>query len=285
MNKLLAVDLDGTLFYPRGKKRCISKKNVKFLQDFIDAGNKVVLVTSRSTQFTDKLKEEINRDYDIMNCTSTQIFSNGKCIRNESMNPDDLKEVLNFLDKEHRPLAYLMTSKDYPCIIKQNVRIPKFFLWIYKIYWHFQFCYREPYVLDNDLFASEIENNPIYKLMVFFGLGRNKKKVTRELNKLLREKHPNIESSWTLIVNELTPKDCNKATGLEYYCKYNGIDKKDVIVIGDSGNDISMFNKFHENSYVMAHAYPSVKKYAKYTVTRVFKLRKYVLEGETNKHE
>ena len=62
MPKLLACDLDGTLFFPKGKKRCISKKNVKFLQDFIDEGNKVVLVTSRSTQFTDKLKDEIQRD-------------------------------------------------------------------------------------------------------------------------------------------------------------------------------------------------------------------------------
>ena len=39
MNKVLATDLDGTLFYPKGRKRCIPKKNVKFLQDFIDDGN------------------------------------------------------------------------------------------------------------------------------------------------------------------------------------------------------------------------------------------------------
>ena len=280
MSKLLACDLDGTLFFPKGKKRCISKKNVKFLQDFIDEGNKVVLVTSRSTQFTDKLKDEIQRDFDIMNCTSSQIFSNGECIRDVSMNKEDLKAVLDYLDKEHHPIAYLMTSADYPCIIKQNRPLSKLLLFFYKCYWHFQFCYREPYVIGNDIFESEIENSKIYKLMVFFGLGRNKKKLTREINKLIREHHPNIESSWTIVVNELTPKDCNKASGLEYYCKYKGIDKKDVIVIGDSGNDISMFNKFHDNSYVMAHAYPSVKKYAKYTVSRVFKLRKYVLKGE-----
>ena len=280
MNKLLAVDLDGTLFCPRGRKRCISKKNVKFLEDFIDEGNKLVLVTSRSTQFTDKLKNEIQRDYDIMNCTSSQIFANGKCIRDESMNKDDLKAVLNFLDQEHGPIAYLMTSKDYPCIIKQNKHLPKIILWMYKIYWYFQFCYREPYVIDNELFNSEIENSKIYKLMVFFGLGKSNKKVTMELNKILREKHPDIESSWTLIVNELTPKFCNKGDGLDYYCNHIGIDKKDVYVIGDSGNDISMFNKYHENSFVMSHAYPSVKKYAKYAVSRVFKLRKYVLKGD-----
>ena len=280
MGKLLAVDLDGTLFYPKGIKHCIPKKNVKFLQDFIDAGNRVVLITSRSTQFTDKLKLEINRDVDIMNCTSAQIFANGECIKESPMNQEDLKAILDYLDKEHHPLAYLLTSKEHPCIVKQNVKVGKLLLNIYKLYWYFQFCYREPYVFSNELFDSEVDKSAAYKVMVFFGLGRNKKKVTRELNKLLREKHPNIESSWTQIVNELTPMGCNKGDGLEFYCNHLGIDKKDVIVVGDSGNDISMFNKFHENSYVMAHAYPSVKKYAKNVVSRVFKLRKYVLKGD-----
>ena len=280
MGKLLAVDLDGTLFYPKGIKHCIPKKNVKFLQDFIDAGNRVVLITSRSTQFTDKLKFEINRDVDIMNCTSAQMYSaSGECIREEAMNKEDLKAILDYLDKEHRPLAYLLTSKDYPCIVKQNVKVGKLLMGIYKLYWHFQFCYREPYVFSNELFDEEVNNSKTFKVMVFFGLGRNKKTVSRDINKLLREKHPDIESSWSQIVNELTPKDCNKGDGLEYYCNHMGIDKKDVIVVGDSGNDIAMFKKFHENSYVMAHAYPSVKKYAKYVVSRVFKLRKYVLEG------
>ena len=61
MGKLLAIDLDGTLFYPKRATRCICKKNVKFLRKWIDEGNKVVLVTSRSTQFTEKLKDEIKR--------------------------------------------------------------------------------------------------------------------------------------------------------------------------------------------------------------------------------
>ena len=177
MGKLLAVDLDGTLFYPKGIKRCIHKKNVKFLQDFIDAGNRVVLITSRSSQFTDKLKLEINRDVDIMNCKSAQIFANGECIREEPMNKEDLKAILEYLDNEHHPLAYLLTSKDYPCIVKKNVKVSKLLLHIYKLYWHFQFCYREPYVFDDKLFDSEVENSKCFKVMVFFGLGRSKKTI------------------------------------------------------------------------------------------------------------
>ena len=64
MAKLLAIDLDGTLFYPKRIRKCICKKNVEFLRKWIDEGNKLVLVTSRSTQFTAKLKDEIQRPVD-----------------------------------------------------------------------------------------------------------------------------------------------------------------------------------------------------------------------------
>ena len=73
MCKVLACDLDGTLFYPRGIKRCISRKNVKFLRKWIDLGNKVVLITSRSYEFVQRLKKEIDRSFDVMTCTSAQI--------------------------------------------------------------------------------------------------------------------------------------------------------------------------------------------------------------------
>ena len=64
--KVLATDLDGTLFYPRSKTRCISKKNVKFLRKWIDAGNKLVLVTSRSAEFCKRLEDEIDRPFDLI---------------------------------------------------------------------------------------------------------------------------------------------------------------------------------------------------------------------------
>lgn len=280
MAKVLACDLDGTLFYPKKYKRCISKKNVKFLQDFIDAGNKLVLVSSRSIQFIATLREEIQRDFDVIACSSSQIWANKELIRDIPMDKESLKGVLEFLDKTHRPIGLFLTSDHYPCVVKQNSYVGKMLVQMYKIYISLQGKSQEPYVFDNQLFDEEFKNSKIYKVMVFYGLGINKKKISRELNKLIRENYPNIESSWSNIVNELTPLNCSKGYGLEYYCQQFAIDPKDVYVIGDSGNDISMFNRFYEHSYVMSHAYNHVKKYAKYRVSRVYKLRKYVLEGE-----
>lgn len=283
MRKLLACDLDGTLFYPRKVKKCISKKNIKFLQKWYDAGNKIVLVTSRSANFTEKLKGEIERPFDVINCTSSQIYHDGNLIRNVSIPNKKLKTILDKIDEKYKPLGLLMTTKNYPVVIKNLNRAGKFLFLLVRIWNFFQFSYREKSVIDNNIFDQEILNGEIHKVILFFGFGKKKSFLAKEINKELRENFPEIESSWTMYVNELTPKNCNKGFGLKYYCEHIGFHKDDVYVVGDSGNDIQMFNEFHEHSYCMAHAYPSVKKYAKHVITRVHKLGKLVLKGENNK--
>ena len=50
---------------------------------------------------------------------------------------------------------------------------------------------------------------------------------------------------------------------LRDYCELKKIDKQDVVVIGDSYNDISMFELF-ENSVAVENATPELKLLAKY---------------------
>ncbi|NLZ15360.1 MAG: HAD hydrolase family protein, partial [Erysipelotrichaceae bacterium] len=120
MAKLLAVDLDGTLFYPKRIKKCIPKKNVLFLRRWIDAGNKVVLVTSRSSQFTGRLKEEIQRPVDFITCCSSQIIANDKVIYENWMPNEELAQILKKIEINYEPIAFLMTTENHSCIIKYN---------------------------------------------------------------------------------------------------------------------------------------------------------------------
>lgn len=280
MSKLLAVDLDGTLFYPKKMTRCISKKNVKFLQHWIDAGNRVVLISSRSYAFVSKLQDEIGRNVDFMSGTSSQIVADGKLVKDICIPKEHLKEVLNNIEEKYQPLAFMASGKEGGQIIKSLQKVNKFLLVWYKFWWIFQFKYREPIVIDNNAFDDFVENKEVSKVMIFYGLRKNKAKISKEINKDLRDKYNEIEFSWTAQVNELTPLDCNKSSGLKEYCRLMNIDKSDVYVVGDSGNDISMFNDFHEHSYCMKHSYPSVKKYASHIISRVYKLDKLVLKGE-----
>ena len=66
MQKVLAIDLDGTLLYPYSFRHKVSKKNVKFLQRWIDAGNRVVLVSSRDAKFLREVEKEIERPVDVI---------------------------------------------------------------------------------------------------------------------------------------------------------------------------------------------------------------------------
>ena len=282
MAKLLAIDLDGTLFYPKRIKRCICKKNVIFLRKWIDAGNKLVLVTSRSTQFTAKLKDEIARPVDFINCCSSQIIANDKMIYEKAMPNKQLAKILKKIEDNYDPIALLMTSENHPCIIKSGRRVSKIYLNFYRLWHWFQFSYREPYVVDDEMFENELKTAKIYKIMTFIGLRKNKAKISKEVNKELREEFPEIESSWTQQVNELTPMGCNKGNGVERYCKLMDINMDDVYVVGDSGNDITMFNKFHENSYCMKRGHPSARKYAKHIISRVYKLEKLIMRGENH---
>lgn len=280
--KVLATDLDGTLFYPKNKLRCIPKKNVKFLRKWIDAGNKLVLVTSRSAEFCKRLEEEIDRPFDLISCTGAQIRADGKLIRDVAIPNDIMEDVLNKVNRTARPLGVLMTTAKYPCAVKDIRHVPYawLLLFFYKIYWHLQFKYREPYHFNNKDFNLEVKDGRIYKVMIFFGLGKKKNNFAKEMNKAFREQYPDVEFSWSMIVNEVTPKGCTKGQSIEYYCDYLGIDKNDVYVVGDSGNDITMFNSFKNNSFCMKHASKIIRKYATHTVGRVYQLEKYLLPKE-----
>jgi len=280
MAKLLAIDLDGTLFYPKRIKKCICKKNVVFLRNWIDAGNKVVLVTSRSTQFTAKLKDEIQRPIDFINCCSSQIIANDQLIYDKAMPNEELKKILEKIENVYEPIALLMTSENHPCIIKYSRKVSRIYVFFYRLWWWFQFSYREPFIADNKIFEDELNNSRIYKIMTFIGLRKNKYKISKETNKELREEFPEIESSWTQQVNELTPQGCNKGNGVDKYCQLMNIDHNDVYVVGDSGNDITMFNKYYEHSYCMKRGHPSARKYAKHIISRVYKLQKLLMRGE-----
>lgn len=285
MSKILAADLDGTLLYPSRFFHLMPKKNARFIRRWIDAGNKFVAVSSRGPAFMEKLKQEIERDFDYISYTSSYIVANDKVIRDVSISADEMQSILNQVTEKYHPLAYLMDVKDQPLLVKNLAVGTRLLLFFYRLYWFFQGKKREPHILSNKFFDEKLKEGNVYKVMVFFGLAKSKSEISKEINKSLREQFTDVECSWTSIINEITPKDCNKGEGLRYYCDYLKINHDDVYVIGDSGNDISMFNLFHDNSYCMAHAYPSVKKYAAHTVSRVHKLDKLVLNKGEKNHE
>ena len=183
--KVLATDLDGTLFYPKRFRHCICRKNIKFLQDWIDNGNRLVLVTSRSTEFLEKLKKEIQRPFDMISCTSSRIVIDGEVVKDDGIDNVALKTILHDIEEKYHPRSFIMSTRDYPNILYDNGTINFFFAIIYKLWWIFQFAYREPYIVKNEVFHSEVDRGKVYRILIFFGLARNNNKISKDLHKAI----------------------------------------------------------------------------------------------------
>ena len=179
MPKVLAVDLDKTLFYPRQFKRCISRKNIRFLRRWYDAGNKIVLITSRTYDFVKKLEKEIQRPFDSLCCNTAQIYHDGELIKDVGMPNDEFKRIFEEIDHKFKPMGYLLTAGEYPCVLYNPRKVNVFFRILINLYYFFQFQYREYAFHDNKLFLDLMDHSKCYKLMTFFGFGRKKKTLSK----------------------------------------------------------------------------------------------------------
>lgn len=273
--KLLATDLDGTLFYPKRPRSLISRKNKKFLKKFMDEGNKVVLVTGRSPAYTKNLFEVLGQEVDVIGMNGAYTIVDGQ-IRDEHFLDFPIEKMLYDLNALFPILGTMLISQKYPLLIS-TPPIGKFIQFFYNVYYFLQGRYAEDYHFSNEEFIAEIESKHVYKLMIFFGMSRSGVKRAARANQYLREHYPHqFEASWTGGFIEITPVGVSKANGIKKYAAEKNIPEENIYVVGDSGNDISMFKAFYEHSFCMKHSHKNVKKYAKTIIRRFHHLEKYI---------
>lgn len=273
--KLLATDLDGTLFYPKRPRRLIAKKNIKVIDRFVNDGNKVVLVTGRSPNFASKVVDFLGHDVDVIGMNGAYTIVDGK-VADEHFLEFEIDKVLFELNSLFPVLGQMLISRKYPLLIS-TPPIGKIIELFYQIYYKMQGRYGEDYHFSNEEFINEIKGKEVYKIMLFFGLSRSGVKRARKATTYLRENYGSkFETSWTGGFIEITPIGSSKADGIERYLAQKGIASKNVYVVGDSGNDISMFNAYYDNSFCLKHAHKKVKKYAKTIIRRFHHLERYL---------
>lgn len=276
MIKYIATDLDGTLFYPKDKKNLVSKENLFFLQSFIDNGGKVILASGRSIEYGKKVEKAIGRECILIGYNGAILYENGETISSSCIDKDEVKEIIDDVTKIYKlPAVLIMTEKGFYIKVREGRGIFKFF---YLIYNKSLGNYGEIYHTNNEEFDDAFNNQKIYKLMFFVGITPHKKKQAKELNKMIRNAFTNIESSWCNQVIEITPKNCNKGSRIREYCNLKNIKDDEIFVVGDSGNDISMFKEFPETSFCMSRAPEVIRKYAKFTISRYEDLSRYIIK-------
>ena len=274
MPKVIATDLDGTLFYPKDKKNIISKDYLFFLQSFIDNGGELVLISGRSFNYCKKVIDVIGRKVSVVAYNGACIYDGEKLIRQNVLDNATIKQMIDEVNSAYKvPGIFLMTEEGIAVHFKHDTKL---FRWLATLYYKNQKNLGEKIFDGEQAYIDELDHGTVYKFMYFFGLGKKNWARAKEATTILRNEYENLECNWSDTVIEVTSGGVYKAEGLKFLCDHLGYNKDDVYVVGDSGNDISMFKAFPEHSFCMAHSHPAVKKHAKYIIDKFKDLSRYI---------
>ncbi len=223
------------------------------------------MVSSRCDNFPPRIAKHLHIPFDFIGSNGSLMIIDGKVKERNFFSKEELTAIIHDIKTTTPPWIFMLNSKSYPLVLtRSGVR------WIvstiYKFYMWSQFAYKEPAVRSDHIFFSEVEKGEVYKLMLFVGITKKQKLLAKRLAKEIAEKHPNVEVSWLNEVVEITPKGCTKASAVAKYLDYLGISHDNILVVGDGGNDVPMFQMFPKHSYAMKHAHPSVKAKASKTI-------------------
>ncbi len=277
MIKLIASDLDGTLFYPKRRIRGVCSSNVKFLSKFAHNGGEILLASGRSTYIVEKLEKKFNSKVTFIGCNGAYILKDNKIINAHKLDNDKVLEVFSKTYRTMRVLNWIIFDDG-----KKMYTLPDKFLVsigpIIKLINKFRGFYAEPMNLGLESFIKFLSDGTIYKFMIMMGFSKSVSKLTNEASIYFKNNYSSdFEIAWSDNVIEFTAKGVDKGRALLKYCQDNNISVNDVFVIGDSGNDLTMF-KYFPHSFIMSSADKSLLSKANHIVDRVSDLEKYLLD-------
>ena len=266
MIKLIASDMDGTLL---NDDHMISEENLKAIRKAQEMGRHFTIVTGRDYGAVKSYLEECNLKCECILSNGAEYRDvNGNIIESVYMNKESAKITFDILNEANLCIQLMTNNGSYITNKESDKKaiIDRFKLFnpkmseeeVEKFVAKF---HKERGMKEIDNIYEILESNvEVLKIVTF----DNDEKLIAELKDKLRENASDLAVASTFS-NDIEISDIKAQKGLilAKTIKKMGIDKSEVIVLGDSFNDYSMFTEF-ENSYAMENAIPEIKEIAKY---------------------
>lgn len=279
MIKAIATDLDGTLFYPKRRFRLISTANRQFVRNASKAGRDVILVTGRNVFVPGKVirKFALNRDVSIVSCNGARVIYRGEVVSERPIESNKAKELFQDLVTHKDVKTVMIFSNSKYLHVDANGMNPLFKL-LGAIGMSLQGSYFEPFKIGRKRAEAHLTepDSKVYKIMPWFGFGKKGINTARKVFDEFKEKYGDrFELCFSDSVIEFMEKGTNKAHALKELLKTHGIEEDEVAVVGDSGNDIPLFENF-KHSFVMGQAPEEVKLKASVVLKSFDDLENYI---------
>lgn len=278
MIKLLATDLDGTLFYPKKRLNGFLKENEKFLLSFLDSNKDIMIASGRNCGIFNKIEKKLKHHLYFMGCNgSFYMDKDKKIIENKKpLDPNVAARCYLTLKKNYSIFFWFLLDDSDKLYYLFDENIPTYMKIAFHAGNNLGFFYKEKLIGGEESFLKALQQNNNYKLMPVFSLDKkNTEKASNICFAVSEIFKDDLEVALTNGSLEITKKNVNKGNGLNDFCNQYKIAKDEVIVVGDSYNDVSMFKMF-PHSFCMSHADDEVKKYANHIIDYEYEIQKYI---------
>ena len=266
MIKLIASDMDGTLL---NDDHMISEENLKAIRKAQEMGRHFTIVTGRDYGAVKSYLEECNLKCECILSNGAEYRDvNGNVIESVYMNKDSVKIVFDILNEAGLCIQLMTTNGAYMTNKESDKKaiIDRFKLFNPKMNEEEVIEFVEKFHTErgmkyiDDVYEILESNVEVLKIVTF----DNDEKLIANLKEKLKKSTSDLAVASTFSNDiEISDIEAQKGLILAKTIKKMGIDKSEVIVLGDSFNDYSMFTEF-ENSYAMENAIPEIKEIAKY---------------------
>ncbi|MDU2682543.1 MAG: Cof-type HAD-IIB family hydrolase [Clostridium sp.] len=251
--KYLACDLDGTLVQ---NDEIINEEDINAILKLKEEAHKFIISTGRSLEGIHKIFNkypEIEYDY-IVACNGSIIIDNNDNVIYDNFITSEVAEEVfrEFIDEdgicvhfEHEGSNYLIDPEDFSGI-------------------EHLMDYFKGVISKEDVFSKKRN----YSIISLFAKNMDIDKAEEAKNLLIKKYGHAVEAFRNQYFVDIAPKDCSKGNGLKKLLELNNLDIEKLYAIGDSYNDLSMFN-LTNNSFTFHHVEEQLKGYANNHVSSV----------------
>ena len=250
--KLICIDMDGTLLMDQHN---ISEEDKAAIKYAVEKGVHVAITTGRVYNCAKLYSDLIGLTTPIIASNGAFIGgSHGEEIYNNPLNIDDAESFLE-ISKKYNLFSYL--TANFGIISMEELPENNIYKTLNKTLKEEERIKLE--VLDNIHDIYKLYDGEILKVVC---IEKNDTAKLLKAKKEVKENCPSLEivSSWNDNF-EIMKKGSSKGEAVQYLAKYLGLDRSEVMCIGDSENDLSMI-EFAGIGVAMGNAIDKVKKAA-----------------------
>ncbi|MGL6098116.1 MAG: HAD-IIB family hydrolase [Fusobacteriaceae bacterium] len=243
--KLLASDLDGTLI----NNNIISNEDLFAIQDLQSKKNLFAVSTGRPLNGVEHILNEyqITPDYYILLNGTLILNKEKKTIKQEFIKFNKIKAIIDTIKNYNTNISFETGFTSYNL---NNI--------------HENLPYENKIKINN---LYNISKQKISLISIFFKDLEIEKLIDLQLN-LQKLYGNNCEFFRNLNYIDVSPKKCSKGEGVKLLAQKKDISLHNIFTIGDSFNDVSMFD-ITPNSFTFYHCEENLKKYTSNLVCSV----------------